>query len=1106
MLIGALAFLDRQLYSSQHAGLPFAGAPMNPRAAVAFLLSGGALWLLQGKHQMRSGFRNTGRLCAALVIGIALASLAEYFPGWNSRSEGLPADKGVEVVSPAMGAASVIGFLLLGTSLLSLDFETRRGRRPAHWLALGMAAFSLVFLIGCLHEATPLCLFVTGSRPMTMLSVIGFLLGSLAILASRPGGRIMQEISSERIGGVLLRRIAVAVVLVPLLIEALLYRGEVLGWYDVHTKGAMHSIVVTGILAALMWLAARSLNKIEEARHCAEEATHRLNVELEHRVAERTAQLEAANRDLQQLVSKWQQAQARLNEAQSVAKVGSWELDLRANVLTWSDETYRIFGVDPSKFGASYEAFLERVHPADRARVDQAYAESVASRTPYAIDHRMLMPDGGLKVVHERCRTFYDEHGQPVRSIGTVQDITERMQSEEALRMASGYHRSLIEASLDPLVTIGSDGKITDVNAATEAITGRARAELVDTDFSDYFTEPERARAGYQQVFKTGLVRDYALELKHRDGSVRSVLYNATVYRNEAGRVIGVFAAARDVTERKRAETELRRANRALRTMTACNQVQVSATEESGLLREVCRVIVEEGGYRLAWVGFAEHDEPKTVRPVAHAGYEQGYLEQTQITWADTERGQGPTGRAIRGGRPMVCRDARTDPTFAPWRDEAIKRGYASSLVLPLLAEGQVFGTLCIHAAEVDSFDAEEVGLLVELADGLALSIVSLRARLDRQRAEEALRLANAYNRSLIETSLDPLVTIGPDGKITDVNAATETATGHERAELVGKDFSDYFTKPEQARAGYQRAFQEGSVVDYPLELRHRDGKVISVLYNATVYRDAAGQVAGVFAAARDVTAREQAEAEIRRLNAELEQRVRDRTAQLLAANQELEAFAYSVSHDLRAPLRSVDGFSQILLEDYADKLDAEGVDSLNRVRAATQRMALLIDDLLRLSQITRTEMNRVPVDLSALASEIAAELRATDARPGTEWIIAPGLAATADAALIRVVLENLLGNAWKFTARKSAARIEFGAARLRDAAAFFVRDNGAGFDNAYVGKLFGAFQRLHKSTEFAGTGIGLATVQRIIRRHGGRVWAEGEVDRGATFYFTLPD
>ncbi len=381
-----------------------------------------------------------------------------------------------------------------------------------------------------------------------------------------------------------------------------------------------------------------------------------------------------------------------------------------------------------------------------------------------------------------------------------------------------------------------------------------------------------------------------------------------------------------------------------------------------------------------------------------------------------------------------------------------------------------------------------------------------------RKRIGDEIRASAAYNRSLIEANLNPMVTIGPDGTITDLNAATEQATGYGRAELIGTEFSGYFTEPDLARAGYEQAFRDGSARDYPLELRHRDGHITSVLYNAAVYRDPAGRVLGVVAAARDVTeanrtqaAQREAEAQVRALHAGLETRVRERTADLERSNKNLEAFTYSVSHDLRAPLRGLSGFSAALVEDYSDRLDETGRGYAQRIQAASERMAALIDDLLQLSRVSRTEMNLGPVDLSAEVDAIVGELQASEPGRRVRFAIQDGVWVTADRGLIRTVVQNLVENAWKFTARRDAATIEFGTTPADDAKiCCYVRDNGAGFDPAYADKLFQPFERLHEAADFPGTGIGLASVQRIIERHGGRTWAEGAVDRGATFYFTL--
>jgi light-regulated signal transduction histidine kinase (bacteriophytochrome) len=254
------------------------------------------------------------------------------------------------------------------------------------------------------------------------------------------------------------------------------------------------------------------------------------------------------------------------------------------------------------------------------------------------------------------------------------------------------------------------------------------------------------------------------------------------------------------------------------------------------------------------------------------------------------------------------------------------------------------------------------------------------------------------------------------------------------------------------------------------------------------------------------VTQRRQAEADIQRLNAELEARVHERTRQLEAANRELEAFSYSVSHDLRAPLRGIDGWSLALLEDYGGQLDAQARGYLDRVRSEAQRMGQLIDDLLNLARLVRAELVRQPVDLSAIAQKLADHLRATAPERQAAFTIQPGLAAVGDPRLIEIALTNLLGNAFKFTAKADQAQITFGQLHLAGERVFFVRDNGAGFDPALAERrnIFSAFQRLHKASEFPGSGVGLATVQRIIHRHGGRIWAEAALGQGATFFFSL--
>ncbi|TLY16318.1 MAG: PAS domain S-box protein [Nitrospirae bacterium] len=380
--------------------------------------------------------------------------------------------------------------------------------------------------------------------------------------------------------------------------------------------------------------------------------------------------------------------------------------------------------------------------------------------------------------------------------------------------------------------------------------------------------------------------------------------------------------------------------------------------------------------------------------------------------------------------------------------------------------------------------------------------------RLSEQVKQQAVQQSEERFRLFVEQVQDyAIILLDSEGLVQTWNAGAQRVTGYAAAEIIGQSMICLFTQEDRAAGKRETLLQTartaGRVEDEGWRVR-KDGSRFWANVVLTALHDEAGQLQGFANVTRDLTERKRADEEIHRLNAALEQRVLERTAQLEAANKELESFSYSVSHDLRAPLRSIDGFSLALLEDLGDKVGLQGKDYLRRVRDATQRMGQLIDDLLNLARVTREEMRREPVDLSALARSIATDLKRTQPDRQVAFAIADGLVANGDAHLLRVALENLLGNAWKFTSKRPRTRIEFGVDKQNGTPAYFVRDDGAGFDMAYSGKLFGAFQRLHSNKEFEGTGIGLATVKRVIRRHGGRVWAESSVGQGATFYFTL--
>ncbi|PTY08876.1 hypothetical protein DB347_04710 [Opitutaceae bacterium EW11] len=1033
------------------------------------------------------------------------------------------------------------------------------------------------------------------------------------------------------------------------------------------------------------------------------------------------------------------------------------------------------------------------------------------------------------------------------------------------------------------------------------------------------------------------------------------------------------------IIQQRHAEASLRHLNREIRAISNCNQVLMRAVDESDLLRDICRIICREAGYCMAWVGYAENDAEKSVRPMAWDGVDDGYLANARVSWADTERGRGPTGTAVREGVTVCVQDFTTEQRFAPWLENAKKRGFCGSVALPLKDDaGRTFGAISVYAASPNAFSSDEIHLLEELAGDLTFGIAVLRTRLNRERAEKELRAGEERYRTLVQKLQSAVVVHGPDTRIEICNPIALTLLGLSEDQLLGKTAMDpdwhffhedgtpmsieeypanrvlatrqpvknqvigvhrprgladiwavanatpvfgpdgelsqivvSFVDITELRRAEERVNHLASIVEssedaiigksldeqivswnkgaervygYTAEeaigrpvsilipparrvefaalmegvhrgegIRHhqtvrvrKDGRLIHVALTISPILNATGRVVGASAIARDITRHRQLEqreklrvsvlerltqgaplaqlleslvlgmeedlpashgsilllapdknhlrlgaapnlprsvarildgleigpealscgtaaftgqsaivdniavhpawtsqrdtalaaglracwsepivsrrgrvlgtvamyhpsapsepkeqlellksvaslagvviehketqAELRRLNLELEQRVRDRTQELTvsekrfrtiydtapvsiwqedwvdvialvrelrdqgvtdfrahfhahpefvqralnavkildvnqwtvsmfdastkaeilasltpifsspdtiegfigelvalaegkqtyrteislntvkgetiqalltmafpppasdqtgvivtvinitelkraerenqrlndhlrdravaleAANKELESFSYSVSHDLRAPLRSIDGFSRALLEDYSPKLDEEGREHLRTVRAAAQRMAGLIDDLLRLAHLNRTEIRWVDVNLSHIAEQVADDLKKSDASRRARFVIAPECHAIGDAALLRIAIENVFGNAWKYTGKKQQAEIEFGRTEAPGETVYFVRDNGCGFDMQYVHRLFGPFQRLHTVNEFPGTGIGLASVRRIIQRHGGRVWIEGKEGEGATIFFTLPD
>lgn len=549
--------------------------------------------------------------------------------------------------------------------------------------------------------------------------------------------------------------------------------------------------------------------------------------------------------------------------------------------------------------------------------------------------------------------------------------ITERKRAEQALRESEEKYRLLFDAVPVGVGVANMEGEVLEANHAMQEIMGYSQNELRSIHLADTYTDPgERTRA-LETVQANGVVSDYEVTLKRRNGVVYPALLNISLTELRGQRVF--LTVLRDITERKRAEEDLKNRMKELNAIYQASQrLQILLTPEA-LAVEIIQVLEKTLSYEYCAVLLTDDVSQKLI-PFAISGLDYGeeYLKMDREYIASHQPavGKGITGWVAEHSESVCAGNVQEDSRYY-----GLREGILSELCVPLTVGEKAIGVINIESTRSNAYSSHDQRLLETIAAQIAVAI---------------------QNASLFES--------------------------------------------------------------------------------------------------------------IQKFTVELEQRVIERTSQLTAANQELEAFTYSVSHDLRAPLRAIDGYTRILLEDYEAALDAEGRRVCNIVSSEARRMGQLIDDLLNLSRINRAEIQAVPVDMAAMAHSVFADLMRHEKPERVDFTIQEMPSITGDPALMRQVWINLLNNALKFSSKKERAVIETGCSQNNGEYVYFVHDNGAGFDGQYANKLFGVFQRLHSDSEFEGTGVGLAIVQRVIHRHGGRLWAEGAVGRGATFYFALPE
>jgi PAS domain S-box-containing protein len=642
-----------------------------------------------------------------------------------------------------------------------------------------------------------------------------------------------------------------------------------------------------------------------------------------------------------------------------------------------------------------------------------------------------------------------DEIGELARAFNKL--LEELRQREAGLRLSEEKFFKAFHSNPDfTLITRFSDGRVVEANEGFEKLLGIPVAEAVGKmSIADLnmWADPGVRERFVQVLQKEGSVRDFPAVFIRRDGERREVEINATTI--ELAGEPHIIGTSHDVTELRRSQEELRRSEEKFAKAFYANPNYSTVSRlEDGRMVAVNRGFEQLTGWK------AEEVLGRTALDIG--------------LWAD------PAERDHLVEELRLHREWRGFRVHFRTKSGEIRLVEGSCVITEIGGEQQIIGV---------ARDITEVA-----------------------RAEQALRQSEEKFSKIFHASPDGiLIARLEDGLVLDLNESYERLLGWPRDECIGRTTVELgiWARPEMRGPFIEEVKRQGSVSGYEFVMRRRDGSLRDVV-TSTVLIDIAGTPC-LISIVRDISEQRHAEEEIRDLNVTLEHRVKERTSELEAAVRELESFSYSVSHDLRSPLRAIAGYAKVIEEDYAGQVGAEGRAQLERIVSNAIRMGEIIDDLLDFARIGRAELKRVPIDMAGLAREVLAEQPEAGVGRGIDVRIGGMPTAMADRSLVRQVWSNLLSNALKYTRQRQQAVIEAGGTMEGGEAHYFVRDNGAGFDMAYASKLFHVFQRLHRDSAFEGTGVGLAIVARIVQRHGGRVWAEGAPEQGATFHFTLP-
>jgi len=738
-----------------------------------------------------------------------------------------------------------------------------------------------------------------------------------------------------------------------------------------------------------------------------------------------------------------------------------WLLDADSKVIRTNESATKMWGLTYNEIIGKH--CWELVHDANQPINDCPYQILKASKGRATADIQI-----GDKWIMVTVYPILDEADVLLGAVHIMRDITDKVVAERAIKESENRFRSIFDQSPLGICLVGFDKKFVKVNRAFTKLTGYSEEELQQLTFSD-ITHPEHVEQDVDQINRliTGTIDNYTAEKRYirKDGSYVWGRISVSLVRNAAGHPIYLLPTIEDISESKAADHAIKTSEEKFRSVFEDSIIGMSLTLPNGSVKPN-QAFCDMLGYTPDEIEMNWKDITYPEDVAITAGLVKDILSGKRDSFRVTKRYLHKNGNIVWADvSTVLLRDKDNVPLFF------------------------VTSTLDITKRINDETEMLEMGDL-------------------RRQANEALKASEYRFRELFENMSNGVSVYEPteDGKdfiIRDINHAGEVITKANHDEIIGRKVTEVF--PDINEQGLLDVFIETNLTGIPkrCDTYSYENNVLKYWLDNYVLKLDSGELIALY---NDVTEMKRADEALKKVNEELEQRVVERTKDLEAANKELEAFSYSVSHDLRSPLRGILGWSQALNEDYRDKLDGQANQYLDRIIHETQRMGHLIEALLKLSQISKQEIRPELVDLSAVAATIIERLREENPNRLVETLVQTHLTTQGDSKLLEIVLTNLINNAWKFTSKQASAKIEFGKTIRDGKHIFFVSDNGAGFDMSFATNLFGAFQRMHKETDFPGTGVGLATVQRIIKRHGGNIWVETKPGCGATFYFTLKE